>query len=119
MRKDSEATLLSIYVGEADKLQHKSLYAAIVESARQHGLAGATAWRGLMAYGANSVIHTSRLLDISTDLPVVVEIIDEKSKIEAFCDVLDELFEDADDGVLVTLQPIAVRRYLPSSAAGE
>lgn len=119
MRQDSEATLLSIYVGEADKMQHRPLYAAIIEAAREHGLAGATAWRGLMAYGANSVIHTTRLLDLSADLPVVVEIIDETSKVDAFCDVLDKLFEGADAGVLVTVQSIGVRRYLPSSRASD
>jgi hypothetical protein len=117
MRQDGEATLLSIYIGEADKLQHKPLYTAIIEAARDHGLAGATAWRGLMAYGAKSVIHTSRLLDMSADLPIVVEIIDEKNKVEAFCNVLDEMFETADAGVLLTTHAIGVRRYLPASDA--
>jgi len=115
MRKDSEAAIMRVYIGEADKLGHHPLYTEIVETARRHGLAGATAWKGLMAFGANSVIHTSRLLDLSTDLPVVIEIIDAKDRIEAFGKVLDDMFEQADAGALVTVQDIDVRRYLPSS----
>jgi PII-like signaling protein len=115
MKEINEAILLRIYVGEADKFHHKPLYTEVVESARKHGLAGATAWKGLMAFGANSVIHTSRLLDLSADLPVVVEIIDEKSKIDSFCEILDRLFAEADAGALVTVQEIEVRRYFPSA----
>lgn len=79
-------TSLEIYIEETDQWHGRPLYAAIVELARKEGLAGATVWRGIMGYGASHRIHSMHVLDISEDLPVVIRIIDEDAKIEAFKD---------------------------------
>ena len=76
MHIEGDATLLRIHVGEADKIGHKSLYQAIVEAAREQGIAGATVLRGIQGFGLSARMRSSRILDLSTDLPVVVEIID-------------------------------------------
>ena len=107
----SEAKLLRIFVGEADKFGHRALYEEIVLAARKAGLAGATVWRGIMSFGPTSVIHTARLLDLSGDLPIVIEIVDEEEKIDAFLPRLDELFEHSGGGGLVTIEKATVLRY--------
>jgi uncharacterized protein len=76
-----DAKLLRIFLGESDKVKHTALHEVIVREARRAGMAGATAWRGMMGFGPTSRIRTARLLDLSSDLPVVVEIVDEESKI--------------------------------------
>lgn len=107
MKLPSEAFLLRIFIGESDKSGRKPLYQAIVEEARRHGMAGATVLRGFLGFGANSRIHTTKVLRISTDLPVVVEIVDEESKIEAFLPALDEMIGEG----LVTLEKVKVITY--------
>jgi uncharacterized protein len=99
-----------IYIGESDRWKGKPLHTAIVEEARRSGLAGATVLRGMEGYGANSVIHTSRILAMSTDLPVVIEIVDARPKLHAF---LPSLMEMVDDG-LVTVEPVEVLHYRSS-----
>lgn len=111
MEMKSEAKLLRIFLGEADKVKHTALYEAIVHAARKAHLAGATVWRGEMGFGPTSRIRTSRILDLSSDLPVIVEIVDEPEKIEAFLPELHELFDAATCGGLVTLEDIKVIRY--------
>ena len=91
MQAQSDAKLLRIFVGEADKVRHRPLHEAIVEAARAAGLAGATAWRGLLGFGPTSRIRTAKILDLAADLPVVVEITDTEEKIAAFLPVLDGL----------------------------
>ena len=81
MELKSEAKLLRIFLGEADKVKHTALYEVIVCEARKAGLAGATVWRGIMGFGPTSRIRTARILDLSTDLPIIVEIADEEEKI--------------------------------------
>jgi PII-like signaling protein len=107
MELPSEALLLRIFIGESDKINGRPLYEAIVEEARQRGMAGATVLRGFLGYGANSRIHTSRVLRLSEDLPVVIEIADEKDKIESFLPRLDEIIEEG----LVTLEKVRVIVY--------
>src|SRR5438132_12055739 len=91
MKIPEEAYLLRILVGESDKHGHIPLYEAIVLKAREAGLAGATVLRGLMGFGKHSVLHTAKILRLSEDLPMVVEIVDSLEKIDAFLPTLDAM----------------------------
>ena len=105
-----EGYLLRIFVGESDKLGHRPLYEVIVLKAREAGLAGATVLRGVMGYGKNSVLHTAKILRLSEDLPMVVEIVDSLEKVEAFLPELDGMITDG----LVTLEKVCVLNYRSS-----
>jgi PII-like signaling protein len=107
-----EGVLLRIFIGEADRHHGRPLSEVIVETARQRGLAGATAWKGFMGFGAHSRMHTAKVLRLSTDLPVVIEIVDTREKVEAFLPELETLVGEG----LVTLERADVRIYRgPSS----
>ena len=113
MELPRDAFLLRIFIGESDKAGGRPLYEVLVEEARKKGMAGATAIRGFLGFGANSRIHSSRILRLSEDLPVVVEIVDTKEKIHAFLADLEPLIEEG----LVTLEKakvIAYRRKRPN-----
>jgi uncharacterized protein len=105
----ADGYLLRVFVGESDRFGHRPLYESIVLQAREHGLAGATVTRGLMGYGKNSVLHTAKILRLSEDLPMVVEIVDELEKIESFLPVLDGMVNDG----LVTLETVKVVQHRP------
>lgn len=107
MKLPSEAELLRIFVGEADKFEGRPLYEVIVEEARRRGLAGATVTTGKLGFGANSRIHTSKLLRLSEDLPIIIEIVDQSDKIAEFLPILDSMIGEG----LVTLEPIQVIIY--------
>lgn len=107
------AVLLRIFLGESDKLGHLPLYEAIVKRARQEGIAGATVLKGVLGYGASDHIRTSKLLDLSGDMPMVVEIVDEESQIEAFRPVLAEMIEETGRGAMVTMENVRVIHYKP------
>ena len=107
MQPQQQATLLRLFVGERDRHGHQPLYEAIVTKAREQGLAGATVLRGLLGFGASSVLHTAKLVEISDDLPMVVEIVDAEEKIERFLPVLEELMPSG----LVTLEKVRVLQY--------
>jgi len=94
---------------------HQSLYEAIVKKARDADLAGATVLKGVLGFGATARIRTHKILDLSSDMPLVVEIVDEESKISAFKDTLSELFDQARCGGLVTLENVRVIHYLPGN----
>ena len=102
-----DALLLRIYVGESDRWQHQPLYEAIVLKARELHLAGATVLRGPMGFGAASRIHTAKILRLSMDLPMVIEIVDTEEKVNALLPFLDEMM----GGGLVTLEKIKVIHY--------
>jgi hypothetical protein len=108
-----QAVLLRIFIGESDKLGHMALYEAIVKKARDAGLAGATVLKGVLGYGATARIRTTKIMDLSADLSLVIEIVDEESKIEAFLAELNDIFETANCGGLVTLENIRVVHYVP------
>ncbi len=112
MELKAESKLLRIFLGEADKVRHTALYEAIVREARRMELAGATVWRGVMGFGAASRIRTAKILDLSADLPVIVEIVDAEEKIDRFLPMLHELFENAGCGGLVTIENVKVIKYL-------
>ncbi len=115
MEIKGQAVLLRIFVGESDKIGHLPLHEAIVRNARDSGLAGATVLKGVLGYGATHHIRTTKILDLSADLPMVIEIVDEQSKVEAFQATCSELIEQAGCGGLVTLENIRVVRYRPGN----
>jgi len=102
-----EGFLLRIFVGESDRHGHRPLYEAIVLKAREQGMAGATVLRGVMGYGKHSILHTAKILRLSEDLPMVIEIVDSREKVEEFLPCLDEMISDG----LVTLEPVRVLQY--------
>lgn len=107
MKVPEQGYLLRIFIGEQDRFDGKPLYEALVLKAREHGLAGATVIRGDMGYGRSSVLHTSKILRLSEDLPMVVEIVDSLVKIEKFLPVVDEMMGDG----MVTLEKVQVISY--------
>lgn len=107
MQIPHEAVLLRIFIGESDRWEHKPLYEAIVLKARELHLAGATVLRGPMGFGKSSRLHTAKILRLSTDLPLVIEIIDSNDKIQSFLPVLDKMI----GGGLVTLENVRVLEY--------
>lgn len=111
MKIEGEGKLLRVFVGESDKHGHKPLYQAIVEMLRERGLAGATVLRGIEGFGAHSRIHTQRILQLSDDLPVVIECVDAAERIDAILPDLDALVGDG----LVTLEQVEVIAYRPGS----
>lgn len=99
--------LLRVFIGESDRWEGHPLYEAIVMKARRDGLAGATVLRGIMGFGAQSRIHTAKVLRLSEDLPIVVEVVDSLGKIEKFAAELDRMITDG----MVTLEKARVIRY--------
>lgn len=111
MINDPNAKLLRIFLGESDKYHQQPLYETIVFEAKKQSLSGATVTRGIMGFGANSKIHTSKLFDISSDLPIIVEIVDTLEKINEFLKTVERLFEESNSGGLVTIEKAEVIRY--------
>ncbi len=109
---DGEQTLVRIFVGEGDLWHHRPLATAILERLRAEGFAGATVMRGVAGFGANSVIHTSNLVDLSADLPVLIEVVDDEEHIESLLAILDEMIVG---GALVTMEKVRVLRYAGGS----
>jgi PII-like signaling protein len=105
------AKLLRIFIGESDKSHFGNVYEKIVMEARKAGLAGATVFKGIMGFGGTSRIHTSKILRLSEDLPLIIEIVDEETKIENFIPVIDQIFEEANCGGLVTLEKADIIKY--------
>jgi uncharacterized protein len=102
-----EKVLMRIFTGEAKKFGHKPLYEALVEMFRKEGLAGATVLRGVAGYGAHRFYHTHKLMDLSSDLPMVIEVVETKEKIDAIMPKVDEMIESG----LVTIEKVTVIRY--------
>lgn len=102
-----ERVLMRIFIGESDKHGHIPLYEALVELLRKEGFAGATVLRGVAGFGAHSVYHTDKLLRLSTDLPVIVEVVEEQAKIDAVMPIIDEMMS----GGMITLERATVVRY--------
>ena len=112
MKLSGEGKLLRIFIGELDHDRHQTLFEVIVRKAREEGLAGATVLRGVMGFGAASrVIHTAKILQLSEDLPIVIEIIDTEDKIKAFIPVVDQLFEETGCGGMLTMEKADVIKY--------
>jgi PII-like signaling protein len=107
MHLPEDAVLLRIFIGESDRWKHQPLYEAIVTKARELHLAGATVLRGPMGFGKSSLVHTAKILRLSMDLPIIIEIVDTEEKINSFLPVLDEMM----GGGLVTFEKVKVIRY--------
>lgn len=107
MKLPAEAELLRIFVGEDDKYDGMPLYEAVVLEARRQGLAGATVLRGVLGFGAHSRLHTAKILRLSEDLPMLIEIVDAPAKIEAFIPKLDGMIKEG----LVTVEKVRVIYY--------
>lgn len=103
----TQGVLLRIFIGESDRWHGKSLHEALVEEAKKQGLAGASVFQGIMGFGSHSRLHMARLVDFSPDLPVLVEIVDEETKIQAFLSTVHEMVQEG----LVTLERVDVLLY--------
>lgn len=102
-----EGCLLRIFIGESDKHNGKPLYEWIVQMARKQGLSGATVWRGMMGFGASSRIHTTKMLRLSEDLPIIIEMVDTREKLVAFLSLIDNVIEEG----LATIEKAQVCFY--------
>lgn len=111
MEIKGEAKLVRIFIGEADFLNHAPVYEKIVQEARKLHLAGATVFKGILSFGRTSRIHTAKILRLSEDLPIVIEIVDEAEKIESFLPVLHDIFEKANCGGLITMEKAEIIKY--------
>jgi len=111
MNIQEDGYLLRILVGESDKHGHRPLYEAIVLKARESGVAGATVSRGVMGFGKNSIVHTAKILRLSEDLPMLIEIVDSLERVEHFLQELDAMIIDG----LVTLEQVKVIHYKSST----
>jgi PII-like signaling protein len=114
MKLPSEGYLLRVFIGESDRWGHRPLYEAIVLKARDLGMAGATVLRGPMGFGANSRVHTTKILRLSEDLPLIIEIVDTRERIDTLLPHLDEMVDEG----LVTLEPVQVILYRHNQPAG-
>ena len=112
MQLPTDAVLLRIFIGESDRWEHRPLYEAIVLAARTAHLAGATVLRGPMGFGKSSRLHTAKILRLSMDLPLVIEIVDSEENLNAFLPVLDKMI----GGGLVTLEKVRVLHYRSGDA---
>lgn len=112
MHLSGEAKLLRIFIGESDKSHSIPVYERIVLEARKSGLAGATVFKGIMGFGGSSRIHTAKILRLSEDMPLIIEIVDDIAKIEEFLPILDQLFEEANCGGLITIEKAEVIKYV-------
>ncbi len=115
MRLEGEGKLLRIFIGESDRWHGKPLYQAIVEHLRSTGIAGATVLRAIEGFGARSHLHTSRILRLSEDLPLVIEVVDTEENIERVLPLLDDMVGDG----LVTLEKVNVLTYRAGAPPGE
>jgi PII-like signaling protein len=111
---DGEQILVRIFIGESDRWHHQPLSVALLERLRREGFAGATMFRGIAGFGANSVLHSSHLLRLSEDLPIVIEVVDTQEHIDRLLPILDEMVNEG----LVTMERAHVIRYGPQAARG-
>jgi PII-like signaling protein len=103
--------MLRIYVGNADKINGAPLYETIVYAAKRKGMAGATVYKGVMGYGANSIVHSTKIFEISQDLPMVVEIVDTDERINVFLEIIKPYLSNPKFGMLITRQSVDVIHY--------
>jgi PII-like signaling protein len=111
MKIEGTAKLVRIFLGESDRWKGQPLYVAVVEEMRKSGLAGATVFKGILGFGAHSVVHAARIVDLSSDLPIVIELVDSEEKVAAFLPTLDRMVTEG----LVTLEKIDVIAYKPGA----
>jgi PII-like signaling protein len=112
MQIKGEAKLLRIFLGESDKIHSTTVYEKIVMEARKAELAGATVFKGIMGFGGRSRIHTSKILRLSEDMPLTIEIVDEEGKIDLFIPIIEKIFEEANCGGLITIEKANIIKYI-------
>jgi len=117
MRISGTGKLLRIFIGEDDRADGKPLYESIVLEAREAGLAGTTVLKGVAGYGASSRVHTAKILRLSEDLPIIIEIVDTEEKLRSFIPAVDALFERAECGGLLTLEAAEIVKYRPKQSS--
>lgn len=110
MKVQSEAVLLRIHIGEADKFEGKPLYKKILSVLRENKIAGATVIRGIAGFGKSTILHTASIIDISEDLPIIIEVIDREENINAVLPKIDDLIKDG----LITMEKVKVIKYTSS-----
>lgn len=108
---DGEATLVRVFIGESDQWHHRSLALSILERLRKEGYSGATVFRGTAGFGARSVLHTTQILRLSEDLPVLIEVVEASDRVDALLAILDEMVPEG----LVTLEKVRVVKYSPGN----
>jgi hypothetical protein len=108
---DGEATLVRVFIGEGDLWHHKPLAVSIVERLRREGYSGATVFRGTAGFGARSVLHTTQILRLSEDLPVLIEVVEANDKVEDLLKILDEMVTEG----LVTMEKVRIVKYAPGN----
>ncbi|HTG31690.1 MAG TPA: DUF190 domain-containing protein [Thermoanaerobaculia bacterium] len=108
---DGEATLVRVFIGESDQWHHRSLSLAVVERLRKEGYSGATVLRGVAGFGARSVLHTTQILRLSEDLPVLIEMVEANERVEALLAILDEMIPEG----LVTMEKVRIVKYSPGT----
>jgi uncharacterized protein len=107
---DGEQSLVRIFLGESDRWHHRPLARALLERLRAEGFAGATVIHGVAGFGASSIIHTANLIELSADLPVLIEVVDDQEHIDRLLPILDEMLRG---GALVTIERVRVLKYAP------
>lgn len=112
---DGEQSLVRIFLGESDRWKHRPLARALLERLRAEGFAGATVIHGTAGFGANSVIHTASLIELSTDLPVLIEVVDDEEHVAQILPILDEMLTG---GALVTIERVRVVKYAAAPPRG-
>lgn len=112
MEIKGNAKLIRIFVGETDLIKHIPVYERIVMEARKNHLAGATVIKGVMGFGKTSLIHTSKILRLSENMPILIEIVDEEEKIQNFLPVIHDIFEEAGSGGLITMEKVEIIKYV-------
>lgn len=114
MTINENGVLLRVFIGESDRVDHLPLYEAIVHKARELGLAGATVLRGIQGFGANSVVHKASLLEMSTDLPIVIEIVDDQERVQALLPYVDQMVKEG----LMTMEHVRIVMYREGEGGG-
>jgi uncharacterized protein len=112
---DGEGTLVRVFIGESDQWHHRPLALAIVERLRREGYSGATVFRGIAGFGARGILHTTQILRLSEDLPVVIEMVEASDRIEALLALLDEMVNEG----LVTMEKVRIVKYSPGTRGVE
>lgn len=110
---DGEQELVRIFIGESDRHGHVPLHHALLHRLREEGFAGATVTHGIAGFGARSIVHTAHLLDLSADLPVIIEVVDDAPHVDRLIEILDEMLV----GGMVTIEKVRVLRYGPGKRA--
>ena len=118
MQPDADAALMRIYLQESERHGHKALYEVLIEDAKEAGLAGATVLRGIRGFGPSARILSARILDLASDLPIVVEIVDRPQRVEDFLRHVRALLDEVGSKALVTVDPTRVARYVPDEEGG-